>query len=234
VDDQARAPCRDPAETDKQEILGHFKTLFGKHGVTASSLDWRPSSQVVRFEAVLANFGNHPPESLIDVGCGFGDLLSFLRKAGWTGGYLGIDLMPEFVEIARERHKLDPDASFMVGNAITQELPVKDFDWCVSIGLCNYQREVGAKAFIEALIGRCVSLARRRVLIDFLSTTSDRRRDDLFFSDPADVITSALRHSSRVVLDHSYMPFEFMLRIHLDNKVAPGEPYFSAVLSDGR
>jgi SAM-dependent methyltransferase len=201
--------------------------LFVKHGVTVSSLGWRPSSQAVRFEAVLANFRDRAPESLIDVGCGFGDLLTFLREAGWTGAYLGLDLMPEFFEIARERHRLDPNASFMAGDVLTQELPARGFDWCVSIGLCNQQREVGAMAFIEALIARCVSLARRTVLIDFLSTTSDRRRDDLFFSDPADVIFLALRHSRRVVLDHSYMPFEFMLRIRLDNEVVPNEPFFA-------
>jgi hypothetical protein len=52
----------------------------------------------------------------------------------------------------------------------------------------------------------------------------------LFFTAPADAVTLAVRHSRRVVLDHSYMPFEFMLRIRLDNRVVPGEPYFAEPL----
>ncbi len=226
MDDPATVPCADPA--DAHNLLAYFRGLFAKHGPTSNSLGWRPSSQAVRFEEVLAAFGDQPPESLLDIGCGFGDLLTFLRNAGWSGAYLGIDLTPEFIEIARERHKLDPNTSFMIGNVLTQELPVKTFDWCVSIGLCNYQRGGRAMDFIEALTARCVSIACRTVLIDFLSTTSDRRHDELFFSNPADVIAIALRHSRRIVLNHSYMPFEFMLRIRLDDKIVPNEPYFTA------
>jgi SAM-dependent methyltransferase len=218
----------DAAEADEDRVLAIHRSLFAIHGAVPSSLDIRPSSQTVRFGAVLANFRDDPPESLIDVGCGFGDLLPFLRTAGWTGRYLGLDLTPEFVDAARERHKLDANASFMTGDVLKLELPARGFDWCVALGLCNYRREVGSKAFIESFIAKCVSLARRTVLVDFLSTTSDRRRDDLFFSAPGDVVELGLRHSRRVVLDHSYMPFEFMLKLRLDSDVVPGEPFFVA------
>jgi SAM-dependent methyltransferase len=224
------ATYRNRAEADESRVLATYQSLFAQHGAAPVSLGLRPSSQAVRFGVVLAGFRDRPPESLIDLGCGFGDLLPVLRQAGWTGRYFGLDLMPEFIEVARDRHKLDPNAAFMAGHVLTQELPTKGFDWCVSLGLCNHQREAGALDFIAGLIDRCVSLARRTVLIDFLSTTCDLRRDDLFFTAPGDAVPLALRHSRRIVLDHSYMPFEFMLRICLDGDVVPGEPYFAEPL----
>ncbi|HXS75083.1 MAG TPA: class I SAM-dependent methyltransferase [Terracidiphilus sp.] len=224
------AAGRNPAEADEHRVLAAYQSLYAQHGAAPVSLGLRPTSQAVRFRAVLENFRDSPPESLIDLGCGFGDLLPFLREGGWAGTYLGLDMMPEFIEVAHERHERDPSAFFMAGHVLTQELPAKGFDWCVALGLCNHQREAGAMAFIEALIARSVALARRTVLVDFLSTTSDRRRDDLFFTDPSAVAALALRHSRRVVVDHSYMPFEFMLKIRVDDYVVPNEPFFSEPL----
>jgi hypothetical protein len=66
---------------------------------------------------------------------------------------------------------------------------------------------------------------RRTVLIDFLSTTTDRRRHDLF-SPLADAIAIAFRHSRRVAFDHSDMLFKFMLHIRLDDSFVPSKLFF--------
>lgn len=83
-----------------------------------------------------------PNESILDVGCGWGRLLD-LMPSGWAGDYLGIDLSPDFVNLANERH---PDKTFIVGSA-EEIIPVVaaspsnfigpdlKFDWCVVISM---------------------------------------------------------------------------------------------------
>ena len=44
-----------------------------------------------------------PNQSILDVGCGWGRLLT-LMPFGWYGQYLGIDLSPDFIEIARKQY----------------------------------------------------------------------------------------------------------------------------------
>lgn len=205
---------------DEERIKEVYRGLFASHGVAAPSLGLRLESQPIRFGAVLATFGDRPPRSLLDLGCGFADLLPYLRAAGWRGTYIGLDQMQEFVTAAEVRHALDLDATFICGHLLSAELPKAE--WCVALGICNHAREAGATAFTDDLVARAVSCAERTVLVDFLSTTSDRRRPDLHFTAPQEALALGLKYSRRVTVDHSYMPFEFLLKIRLDEAVSPG------------
>jgi SAM-dependent methyltransferase len=54
----------------------------------------------------------HLDDRVLDAGCGYGDLLD-LMPDWWRGAYLGIDLSPELVQLAKERH---PDRAFLRGD----------------------------------------------------------------------------------------------------------------------
>lgn len=53
----------------------------------------------VRQAALLAQHIG-PADSVLDVGCGWGRLLGIMPK-GWAGEYLGVDICPEFIDLAR-------------------------------------------------------------------------------------------------------------------------------------
>ncbi|HEY7198899.1 MAG TPA: class I SAM-dependent methyltransferase [Candidatus Dormibacteraeota bacterium] len=78
-------------------------------------------------EAGLADLGGR---RVLDVGCGHGHELARMRELGARGGdLLGVDLMPERIERARELH---PDIEFRVGDATRLELPSESFDLVLS------------------------------------------------------------------------------------------------------
>src|SRR5258708_1440932 len=52
-------------------------------------------------------------DSILDVGCGYGHLVGLLPMP-WTGQYLGIDISPDLIEIAKKHW---PKQSFIVGDA---------------------------------------------------------------------------------------------------------------------
>lgn len=73
-----------------------------------------------------------PEHSILDCGCGYGRLLTLLPK-DWHGVYLGLDLSPDFVDLARRLHPNYPfyeadlrDLGFI--------LP-KQWDWAVLISM---------------------------------------------------------------------------------------------------
>ena len=70
-----------------------------------------------------------PTDSVLDAGCGYGRLLT-LMPPGWDGRYLGIDISPDFVEMARELH---PNYNFIVGDL--RNIGVQGFDWAVMISI---------------------------------------------------------------------------------------------------
>jgi len=81
-----------------------------------------------------------PNDSILDAGCGYGRLLR-LMPTTWRGEYLGVDLSPDFIELARKEH---PDCDFVVGRlddlsriayVPNQDNPLKKFDWCVCVSI---------------------------------------------------------------------------------------------------
>jgi hypothetical protein len=58
-------------------------------------------------------------DAILDVGCGWGRILDLLPKS-WKGPYLGVDLCPEFIKMARRKY---PDRCFVVGDLRNLDIP---------------------------------------------------------------------------------------------------------------
>ena len=81
-----------------------YTAAIKKHGETPRGVHWNSKhSQEKRFE-VLSSFIQEKDFSLVDAGCGFGDLYFYLKdkEIGCTH-YIGLDLSPSMVKIAQEK-----------------------------------------------------------------------------------------------------------------------------------
>ena len=93
----------------------YYEDKFRAHGPIPNGVDWgHARAQALRFEQLCKLLpqkrASAPPASLNDLGCGYGALLDHLRATGEPVDYLGIDLVPDLVDvytllggIARER-----------------------------------------------------------------------------------------------------------------------------------
>lgn len=116
---------------------------FHRHRITqygigdVRSLGWvDESSQARRFETIAqaADF-NHC--SVLDLGCGTGDLKTFLDTRFSGVSYLGIDQVPEFVAEARARHAGEPQTLFELGDLGSMIFP--RVDHVVACGALSYR-----------------------------------------------------------------------------------------------
>ncbi len=72
---------------------------------TVKALGWKgKESQIKRFET-LSGVGDLNGCSILDVGCGYGDLKGYLDGRSSDFTYVGMDQMPEFIAEAKERYK---------------------------------------------------------------------------------------------------------------------------------
>lgn len=88
-----------------------------------------------------------PNDRILDAGCGYGRLLTLL-PASWQGVYLGLDLSPDFVDLAKATH---PGYSFCVGSLLDlSTLREQDWDWAICVSMRPMiRRNLGGEVWDE-------------------------------------------------------------------------------------
>lgn len=123
---------------ERATVLHFHRHRIAAHGnETPQALGWRHAdSQRHRFE-VIARVADFNGRSVLDLGCGSGDLKAFLDERFCDLRYLGIDQMPEFIEQARRRFASQPDTAFALAHFDTAPLPSADI--VVASGALGYR-----------------------------------------------------------------------------------------------
>ncbi len=209
---------------DRTDTVARYRERLARHGFGPQALGWDKGNQGVRFAAVLRGLGS-AFESLLDVGCGLGDLLGQLRGIGWKGRYLGLDVVPEFLEEARRRFASE-GAEFRPLELGSEGLG-EAFDVAVAIGIFNHRTHQDPWRHLEGTLGAMWEHTRKAVVVDFLSATAEERKPDLCYWEAGEVLRLGLRLSKRASLEHDYMPFEFLLRLWHDDSFSRHRPVFS-------
>ncbi len=102
-----------------------------------------------------------PEDTVLDVGCGTGNLIPSLPPCD----YRGIDMLADFIDIACERY---PDLRF----DCTQIADVETtYDWVLMVGI------TGALLNPERTIEKAWSLAGKGLVIDFIDARKDKKDD---------------------------------------------------------
>lgn len=214
-------------EPDKADTKERYRRRWLEHGYDSRSLGWNKDCQWVRFEAALEGLREEDFESVIDFGCGFGDLLGYLRMKEWQGHYTGVDIVDELISEAGKRYAHDERAAFVCRDIDT--FSPGRAAMAVAIGVFNHRLRQDNLAFVRETLGIMWEATTKVVVCDFLSTSSDleHRRNDLFYADPRELYELATTYSRRVLIHHAYMPFEFQIKIWHDDSFSTSAPVFS-------
>lgn len=190
-------------------IGSFYSDLVRRFGYDVRATDWGSErSRRSRFD-VLAEMDGLPGSSILDVGCGFADLLDYLTGRGIDVDYHGIDLSEEMIATGRARH---PSADLRVANVMDLE-GTGAFDFVIASGIFYLLRD-DPYSVMETLVRRMFELSRRGIAFNSLSSWSDAPEPDEFYADPARVVELCGRISRKVVLRHDYHPGDFSVFVY--------------------
>lgn len=192
-----------------ERITNIYHEEFKKYGYSLNSLMWPKGAQDARFK-VKFDIGNLNNTRILDVGCGFGHMLDYLKAWAINAQYTGMDICPDFIEVARKRH---PDADFRILNIL--DTPVEEtWDWVFSVGALNVATDKDLWSYVQAMINRMFDVCTQGVAIDFLSTYVDFQKENAFHASPEEVFSFAKKLTQRVALRHDYMAYEFTVYLY--------------------
>lgn len=172
------------------------------HGETAKGVQWQSThSQEQRFSVLRRLL----PEdlsalTLVDAGCGFGDLYRYLeRHNAAPGRYIGLDVMAPMVEAARRR----TGCEIRVCDVLNDRLPAADYYLC-SGAMNNLTREETWR-----FIRHCFAASTHGFIFNLLKGTDGPGSYN--YQQPRDLAAFALELGAGTRLEEGYLSGDFTM-----------------------
>ncbi len=171
------------------------------------ALHWiSKQSQQLRFESLFRNF-DFEKKSLLDVGCGYGDLFEFLsREKNLNLEYQGIDFMQEFVEAAKQNF---PQNYFFHGDFL--ELSVtRKFDFVVGVGITSI-RYANSEEYYYSLVKKMFECSKNSAIVTFLRKGEHPENETYITFSPSEILQKYMEITPNIRVISDYLRYEFML-----------------------
>jgi SAM-dependent methyltransferase len=193
------------------DVAAYYTSKLEAHGSTPQGVDWNDvASHERRHHQFLRLLNGSPAASVIDLGCGFGDFLRFLRENGHTGRFTGYDIAQSMIEKALELHGESDNHQWRIGAK-----PGETADFAVASGLLNVKGDVPVdewEEYVRGIIEVLAQVGTRGFAFNVLSLSSDaeRRRPTLYYADPCEVLRYCLsKYGRSIALLQDYGLYEF-------------------------
>jgi SAM-dependent methyltransferase len=190
--------------------LAHYQKNFKKYGVDAKSLAWGSRGAAhQRFRAIWKeiDFDNR---SVLDVGCGFGEMAKFLHKRYQSVKYTGVDIVPEFTAQAKVNH---PYFNFETRDYFSDPIDER-FDVVMASGTLNSNLDEGNMEFRRQAIKVMFEHAKKVCVFNMLGghpQPETPESSNIWYADSLEILKYCMSLTRRVVLRANYHPRDFTI-----------------------
>lgn len=198
--------------SEKRKITNLYGNRYKKFGRSHKTAGWGSAEdQYLRFELLFRNI-NPKGKSIIDVGCGLGDLVPFLNKRSRGDfDYLGIDICKPLLDDAKKRFSSDR-ITFLVGD-ILEIRKLKSADIVVLSGALNFKIQSN-QTYAKNMIKKMFGLAKEVACINFMSSYVDFQTKKNYHYSPETIFRFAKSLTRWVSLYHDYPLWEFTIQLY--------------------
>ncbi|MBF6057901.1 MULTISPECIES: class I SAM-dependent methyltransferase [Thiomicrorhabdus] len=209
-------------DEQRLRIARRHEDSIQRYGYKPQALYWSSKEiQEIRFHMLfdgipeVLRFGKE--FTLLDVGCGFGDLADYLSRHGVSIDYSGIDLAPAMVTAARN---LQPQGKFFCGDLFDASFAEESFDFVVLSGALNEVVDSAIEGqtglYAKAVIAKMFVLSRNGVAFNLLDRRNEwvASRPDLQSFYPQDIVEYCRSFCSHVEWRDDYLDNDFTVYLY--------------------
>lgn len=206
-------------------MIERYSKRYNEMGYDVKTLGWgNVEQQRYRFLQAISGVTITEKSSVLDIGCGFGDLLSTIQECGISPlSYKGWDINPDLITEAKRRWAKSKTVTHFEVVDLTTEIDrnkTADIGFMLGVLNLNLKDTYNNYEYSKSIINRAFNCVNEVLVVDFLSShlTPDYPKEDfVFYHDPKVMLEYALTLTPNVVLKHNYAPIpqkEFMLYIY--------------------
>jgi len=191
----------------RAHIIKYHNDSIKKFGINShQALGWRKKNeQLLRFK-MLIEPNKLNDCSVLDIGCGTGDLLEYLIINNIHCEYTGIDQIKDFITLAGEKYKNQNNTSFLLGDFWTADLG--KYDYVIASGALSYRH--ADPNFIFKMIAYLFSLSKKAFAFNLLEKT-DMKNGGLVAYNKNEMLGFCKKLSSNVILKDDYLEGDFRI-----------------------
>lgn len=195
-------------EKDQRRLAYFFTESLKTHGAyNPKSVRWeRDGDQQVRFK-ILCEIADLSGKSILDLGCGVGDLYGFLSQRFKNFEYLGVDPLPDMVLNARKKYS---EAIFEQGDISSTP---GSFDYILASGAMSFNVS-GGKRFYFDMLGLCFAKAKRGVAANFLNRDYYDSDEYFLVYNPQELVPVCEKLTEKFEIIVGYTPGDFTVYLH--------------------
>lgn len=192
----------------ERRIRDFYEPLLAEHGEASAAVGYPEAAGLQGRYVMLCEVGDLKQAAVLDIGCGLGHMLDFLKAQGFEGDYLGIDLQEEMVARARTRH---PDARFEVMDFLDPSAEVGERDFILASGVLQHFEKPQREAMIARMYEKCGTAAA----FNAFSTWYGKHPDPRFhIADPLEVLAYCRGLTTRLLFRHEYVAHDFSVYMY--------------------
>jgi len=173
----------------KEYLIDFYTNRLMLHGDRPEALRWSPAGQIARYDALSLISDSLHGKSVIDYGCGKGDLYAHWTSRKIRPQYTGIDINPELIELARLKY---PECEFRV-----QDIEDSPLDRVFELGfICGVfnNRVEGATESLKNSMRLLFESVTEGLAVNAVSTKCTVRDIDINYVDHEELLGYAGKH----------------------------------------
>jgi len=200
----------------KNTVSSYYTNKLKVFGTTPQGVDWNSAeSQSMRFEQLVKILPHDKTASfsVLDYGCGYGAMYSFLQHQYPNMKFIGFDISEEMINECKKLYS---------GSATQwyhQEKDIRQVDYVAASGIFNVRMDFSKEdwlAYILKTLHTIDSLASKGFSFNVLTAYSDKAymKENLFYAEPAVLFDYCKTNFSKyVALLHDYPLYEFSILV---------------------
>lgn len=187
-----------------------YQNGLEKYGESPLSLHWVDyRSMAIRFKNLVRDI-EVENRSVLDAGCGMGDLLPYLYMQADHFDYLGVDINKHFIDIASKRYE---GHRFEAGNPFSGRCE-GSFDLVFSSGVMNIN-VTNWQNHRRTMIKNLFKLANEALIFNMAGGLQPWPSDELIaYADAQEIYKFCNQLAPKVELRTDYLPNDFTIVMH--------------------
>lgn len=196
----------------KKEIkakIREYKSGFRNYKGQIKTLKYANYNAAARRYKQIVKDINFENKKVLDVGCGFGGIIPFIRAKTERFEYIGVDMVDDFIKEAKKRY---PDFEFKLGDYLAKPLKEKsDVILCCGALNSSFANAIDCRSkAIKTMFEQTKNVLSFNMSGNFPQPTN-KKNYKIFYIDSLEILNFCFTLTNRIIFRHHYHDKDFTI-----------------------